>query len=142
MQRITDGPLSVEELIRETAGMDDGALVAFSGNVRAVDQGERIAALDYDVHREMAEMAIRRIEDELTEREGILACRIVHRVGFVPAGQSSVLVVVRARHRPEAFEAARDGIDRVKREVPIWKEDVYSDGTRRPRSSESGTPLT
>ena len=140
-ERITSDPLSVAALIRETEGTDDGALVVFSGNVRGRDQGMQIAALDYDVHRAMAEAAIRRIEDEITERDGVLACRIIHRVGYVPAGESSVLVVVRGRHRAETFEAARDGIDRVKREAPIWKEDVYSDGRRQPRAPELGTPL-
>ena len=140
-ERITGGLLSPEELIRETAGTDDGALVVFSGNVRRRDRGDDIAALDYDVHREMAEAAIRRIEEEITRRDGVLACRIVHRVGLVPAGESSVLVVVRGRHRAEAFDAARDGIDRVKREAPIWKEDVFRDGRRTPRPPERGTPL-
>lgn len=139
--RIQDGPLSLETLITETAGLDDGALVIFSGNVRAVDGELQVEALDYDVHREMAEQAIRRIEEEILERKGVLSCRIVHRVGYVPAGESSVYVVVRGRHRPEAFEAAREGIERVKREVPIWKEDVLADGTRQPRPTDSGTPL-
>ncbi len=140
-ERITSDPLSPAALIGETEGTDDGALVVFSGNVRGQDEGKRIAALDYDVHREMAEVAIRRIEDEITARDGVLACRIIHRVGYVPAGESSVLVVVRGRHRAEAFEAARDGIDRVKEEAPIWKEDVFADGRREPRSPECGTPL-
>ena len=139
--RIQDDSLSLESLIQETGAVDDGALVIFSGNVRAVDRGTAIAALDYDFHREMAEEAIRRIESEIAEREGVLACRIIHRVGHVPAGESSVLVVVRGRHRPEAFDAAREGIERVKKEVPIWKEDVHPDGSRQPGSSESGTPL-
>ena len=140
-ERITNDPLSAAGLIRETEGTDDGALVVFSGNVRGRDRGMQIAALAYDVHREMAEAAIRRIEDEIMERDGVLACRIIHRVGHVPAGESSVLVVVRGRHRAEAFEAARDGIDRVKKEAPIWKEDVFSDGRREPRGPELGTPL-
>lgn len=139
--RIQEEPLSLETLIQETEGVDDGALVVFSGNVRAVDGGVEVAALDYDVHRPMAEQAIRRIEDEIVKLEGVLSCRIVHRIGYVPAGESSVYIVVRGRHRPEAFKAAREGIERVKREVPIWKEDVHPDGSRRPRSSGSGTPL-
>lgn len=140
-ERITSGHLSPEELIRETAGTDDGALVVFSGNVRHRDRGDDIAALDYDVQREMAEATIRRIEAEIMQRDGVLACRIAHRVGLVPAGESSVLVVVRGRHRAEAFDAAREGIDRVKREAPIWKEDVFQDGRRTPRPPERGTPL-
>jgi molybdopterin synthase catalytic subunit len=111
--------------------VDAGALAVFGGTVRAVDRDARIAALDYDVHLAMADRAIRRIERTCSSRrDGVLACRIVHRVGRVQAGEPSVYVVVRARHRPEAFEAARDGIDRVKAEAPIWKEDVHPDGTQ------------
>ena len=140
-QRIQVGPLSLDDLLKETSGVDDGALVIFSGNVRAVDGDADIAALDYDVHEEMAEVAIRKIEEEIVQRAGVLSCRIVHRVGSVPAGESSVYVVVRGRHRPEAFDAAREGIERVKQEVPIWKEDMHVDGTRNPRPGDSGTPL-
>jgi molybdopterin synthase catalytic subunit len=127
LSRIQDSPLSLDALLEETAGVDSGALVVFGGSVRAHDRGVGIAALDYDVHSAMAESAMRRIEAELLAREGVLSCRIVHRVGRVPAGEVSVFVIVRARHRPEAFEAARDGIERVKAEVAIWKEDVPSD---------------
>ncbi len=137
--RIRAAPLSLDELLRETQGVDAGALVVFSGTVRGSDRGRDVAALDYDVHHAMAEQAVRRIEEEILRKEGVLACRIVHRVGPVQAGEPSVHVVVRARHRPEAFEAAREGIDRVKREVPIWKEDVFADGSRSP--SEAVFPL-
>lgn len=122
--RIQTAPLSLQELLDETSEVDAGALVVFGGCVRAVDRGIGIAALDYDVHREMAERTLRRIEREISMREGVLSCRIVHRVGEVGAGEMSVYVVVRARHRPEAFEAAREGIERVKAEAEIWKEDV------------------
>lgn len=137
--RISDGPLALDLLLRETDGVDAGALVVFAGTVRSSDAGKEVVALDYDVHREMAEAAIRRIEGDLLSREGILACRIVHRVGAVAAGEPSVYVVVRARHRPEGFTAAREAIDRVKSEVPIWKVDVFADGTRAP--SPSAIPL-
>lgn len=129
---IREEPLSLDELLRETEGVDAGALVVFAGTVRAEDGGDRLSALDYDVHRTMAEKVVREIEEALEGREGILACRIVHRVGPVAAGEPSVYVVVRGRHRPETFEAAREGIDRVKREAPIWKEEVHLDGQRRP----------
>lgn len=140
-ERIYDGKLSLEKILQETSGEDAGALVVFGGTIRAHDEGREVAALDYDVHREMAEQAIRRIETEIESRKGVLAFKIVHRVGHVPAGEDSVYVVVRGRHRPEAFQAARDGIERVKREVPIWKEEVLSDGSRRPHSCSEGTPL-
>lgn len=139
--RLQEGPLSLDALLDETSGVDAGALVVFAGTVRAEDAGEDIAALEYDVHREMAEKAIRTIEEEIAARPGILACRIVHRVGIVSPGEPSVYVVVRGRHRPEAFEAARAGIDRVKAEAPIWKEDIHPDGRRTAHTGADATPL-
>lgn len=134
-------PLSLDALLEETSGVDAGALVVFGGVVRAQDHGREVAALDYDAHMAMAEDVMARIEGELLEREGVLACRLLHRTGEVPAGDASVYAVVRARHRPEAFQAARDAIDRLKAEVPIWKEDISPDGSRTPRSAGEGTPL-
>jgi molybdopterin synthase catalytic subunit len=142
LARLQDGPLDLAAILRETEGVDDGALVVFAGNVRASDRGLELAGLDYDVHPEMAEATIRRIERDIEGRKGVLVCRIVHRVGYVPAGDASVYVVVRGRHRPEAFEAAREGIDRVKSEAPIWKEDVLKGGERRPRPVDAGVPLS
>jgi len=142
LARVQDGPLDLAAILRETEGVDDGALVVFAGNVRASDGGLSLAGLDYDVHLEMAEATIRRIERDIEGRKGVLACRIVHRVGYVAAGEASVYVVVRGRHRPEAFEAAREGIERVKSEAPIWKEDVLEGGERRARPTDSGVPLT
>jgi molybdopterin synthase catalytic subunit len=142
LARVQDGPLDLALILRETEGVDDGALVIFAGNVRAVDGELRLEGLDYDVHRDMAEATIRRIERDVEKREGVLVCRIVHRVGHVPAGEASVYVVVRGRHRSEAFEAAREGIDRVKSEAPIWKEDILEGGERRPRPTDAGVPLT
>jgi molybdopterin synthase catalytic subunit len=139
VSRITDDPISLDLLLRETDGVDSGALVVFAGTVRTSDAGRDVVALEYDVHRDMAEAAIRRIEKDLLSREGILACRVVHRVGSVGAGEPSVCVVVRARHRPEGFAIAREAIDRVKSEVPIWKLDVFADNTRSP--SPSAVPL-
>ncbi len=140
-RRITRTPLDLNALLEETTGVDAGAVVVFGGTVRRHDGGEELAALEYDAHEAMAEKRIQQIEREIQEREGVLACRIVHRWGRVAAGEPSVWVVVRARHRPEAFHAARDAIDLVKSRAPIWKEDVTVEGDRRPHPLERGTPL-
>ncbi|MEX1258483.1 MAG: molybdenum cofactor biosynthesis protein MoaE [Gemmatimonadota bacterium] len=128
--RIRAEPLSLDELLRDTGGTESGALVVFAGTVRGAEEGREVVALEYDVHPAMAERVLAAIEEEIAGRDGIAACRIVHRVGAVPAGEPSVYVVVRGRHRPEAFEAAREGIDRVKREAPIWKTILHPDGSR------------
>jgi molybdopterin synthase catalytic subunit len=130
--RIREGALSLDELLEDTRGAGSGALVVFGGTTRGSEEGEDVAALEYDVHLAMAERVLGKIEEEISGREGILACRIVHRIGSVPTGEPSVYVVVRGRHRPEAFEAAREGLDRVKREAPRWKTIVHADGSRIP----------
>lgn len=140
--RLQRRPLSLEALLQETAGVDAGALVVFGGVVRARDGDADIAALDYDAHQAMAEKVLQGIEETMESRDGVLACRILHRTGEVPAGEASVYVVVRARHRPEAFKAARDAIDSLKEEAPLWKEDIGPDGSRTPRPPSSGTRLT
>lgn len=140
--RLTKEPLNLHALLEETAGVDAGALVVFGGIVRRHDGGTEVEALDYDAHQEIAQLRIRQIEEEIASREGVLACRIVHRWGMVPAGEASVYAVVRGRHRPEAFQAARDAIDEVKARVPLWKEDVHPDGSRAHHPPEEGTPLS
>lgn len=132
-------PLDLGALLAETAGVDAGAVVVFTGDVRAHEPDGTVAALDYDAHPTLAARALARIEADLREREGVLAARIVHRIGRVDAGETSVIAVVRARHRRQAFEACELAIERLKREVPIWKVDVRPDGTRT--VSDPGQPL-
>ncbi|TVQ93553.1 MAG: molybdenum cofactor biosynthesis protein MoaE [Deltaproteobacteria bacterium] len=132
-------PLDLDALLAETAGVDAGAVVVFAGDVRAQEPQGSIVALDYDVHPGLAERALARIERDLLTSQGVLAVRIVHRVGRVPAGETAVISVVRARHRREAFEACERSIERLKREVAIWKVDVRPDGARE--ISDTGQPI-
>lgn len=132
-------PLDLGAILAETAGVDAGAVVVFQGDVRAHEPQGTIAALDYDAHPVLAAKALARIERELAEREGVLSVRIVHRTGLVEAGETSVVAVVRARHRRQAFEACELAIERLKQEVAIWKVDVRSDGRREVR--DSGQPI-
>ena len=77
--------------------------------------------LDYEAYGEMATQRIAAILADCIERHGLVAAAAEHRTGPVPAGQASVLVAVSAPHRPEAFAGAREAIDRIKAEAPIWK---------------------
>jgi len=80
-----------------------------------------VASLDYEAYSEMAEERIAEILEGCRERHALEACAAEHRVGTVPLGEPSVLVAVSAPHRAEAFAGAREAIDRIKEEVPIWK---------------------
>ena len=115
LARVTRGPLSTDRLLAAVASPAAGATVLFMGTTRDV------ASLDYEAYSEMAEERIAEILEGCRERHALEACAAEHRVGTVPLGEPSVLVAVSAPHRAEAFAGAREAIDRIKEEVPIWK---------------------
>lgn len=116
--RVTDEPLSIIGLADSVSRPGAGAVVVFCGVTRTVD------SLDYEAYVEMAEERIATIVAEVTAAHGLEAAAAEHRTGRVPLGQPSVVVAVSAAHREEAFAGARDIIDRVKAEAPIWKREV------------------
>jgi molybdopterin converting factor subunit 1 len=120
--RISDGPLSLESLAGLVSRPEAGAIVTFQGTTRDVSR------LEYEAYREMAEERIAEILRECVEHHGLAAAAAEHRIGSVPLGESSVIVSVSAPHREEAFSGAREAIDRIKAESPIWKREVQSSG--------------
>jgi MoaE-MoaD fusion protein len=120
--RVTEEPLSAERLSAWVGDAGAGAIVTFQGVTREV------ASLDYEAYREMAEERIAAILVECAERHGLLAAAAEHRVGRVALGQPGVVVAVAAGHRGEAFEGAREAIDRIKAEAPIWKRELDESG--------------
>ena len=123
--RVTGEPLSLEALAEMVGRPGAGAVVAFQGVTREVGR------LDYEAYREMAEERIDGILRECVERHGLEAAAAEHRTGAVELGEASVIVVVSAAHREEAFEGAREAIDRIKAEAPIWKREVEEGGAAR-----------
>ncbi|HVO55269.1 MAG TPA: molybdopterin converting factor subunit 1 [Solirubrobacterales bacterium] len=123
--RVSEEPLSADALTRLVADPSAGAVVTFQGVTREV------ARLEYEAYREMAEQRIAAILAESAERHGLLAAAAEHRVGGVPLGEPGVVVAVAAGHREEAFAGAREAIDRIKAEAPIWKREVESTGAAR-----------
>ena len=120
--RVTGEALSVEELSKAVARPGAGALVVFCGTTRDVDR------LEYEAYGEMATERIAAILEAAITAHGLEAAAAEHRVGAVPLGEPSVIVAVSAAHRGEAFAGAREAIDRIKAEAPIWKREVESDG--------------
>jgi len=123
--RVSAESISVERLSSAVASPRSGATVIFEGTTRAVRR------LEYEAYAEMAERRIAAILEECRARHGLEAVAAEHRVGAVPLGEASVIVAVSAAHRAEAFEGAREVIDRIKSEAPIWKREVESDGRAR-----------
>jgi molybdopterin synthase catalytic subunit len=116
--RVTEEALSLDALAARVRDPRAGAVVTFQGVTREVDR------LDYEAYVEMAEERIGAIVTEAVERHGLCAAACEHRVGAVPLSEPSVVVAVSAPHRGEAFAGAREVIDRVKAEAPIWKREV------------------
>jgi molybdopterin synthase catalytic subunit len=132
--RVTEEPLSLDALAARVGRPGAGAIVTFQGTTREV------ARLDYEAYREMAQERIAEILDDCVRRHGLEAAAAEHRIGPVALGEPSVIVAVSAAHRDEAFAGAREAIDRIKAEAPIWKREVEAAaGGERARWVE-GTP--
>ncbi len=116
--RVTAEPLSLERLAKMVGRSGAGAVVSFQGVTREVER------LDYEAYDEMAAERIAEILLECMERHGFEAAAAEHRIGSVPLGEPSVIVCVSAAHREEAFAGAREAIDRIKAEAPIWKREI------------------
>jgi MoaE-MoaD fusion protein len=123
--RITDEPLSLTKLSAAVADARAGAIVSFQGVTRAVER------LDYEAYREMAQERIASILEDCIGRHVLHAAAAEHRIGSVALGEPSVIVVVSASHREEAFAGAREAIDRIKAEAPIWKREIDGGGGAR-----------
>ncbi len=125
---LRETPLSVDEVL---AALDDdggGGLTLFVGRVRDHDHGKGVTGLDYTAHTSALD-TMRDISETVAGRHDVLAVAAVHRVGRLAIGDVAVVVAAVAKHRGEAFAASKDLIDTLKAEVPIWKHQVFADGT-------------
>lgn len=122
--RITDEPLSVERVTESVRRPGAGAIVTFQGTTRKVER------LRYEAYREMAEPKLAQIVSDVVERHDLEAAAAEHRIGDVALGEPSVVVAAAAAHREQAFAGAREMIDRIKAEAPIWKKEIDGDSGR------------
>jgi molybdopterin synthase catalytic subunit len=128
--KLVEGPIDearLEDAVRTDA---DGAVIVFRGVARRSSRGREVVHLEYEAYPEMAEKVMAQIGEEIQSRWPISGVVIVHRTGVLEIGQASVIIAVAAPHRGEAFEAAQYAIDRLKEIVPIWKKEVWSDGSQ------------
>lgn len=125
---ISDAPLSVDEVLRAVAHPRVGGVVTFLGVVRDHDGGRDVGRLDYSAHPSAAEVLDRLVRATLS-REGVVTAAAVHRQGRLEVGDLAVVLAVGAEHRGQAFDACRALIDDLKDQVPIWKHQVFGDGT-------------
>jgi MoaE-MoaD fusion protein len=107
---------------------EDGAIVIFDGIVRNNSRGRRTLYLDYEAYEEMALKQLQELATQAIQKFAIRNVAVLHRLGRIEIGQSSVLIAVFSAHRAAAFDACRWVIDTLKRTVPIWKKEYFEDG--------------
>jgi molybdopterin converting factor subunit 1 len=125
---ITDGVIPVAEIAAGIKAGADGAVCVFDGIVRDNSRGRKTLYLDYEAYREMALEQMRGLAAEAVTKFGVRDVAMVHRLGRLRVGESSVLIVVASAHRGAAFDACRWLIDTLKKTVPIWKKEQFVDG--------------
>jgi len=125
---LTRQPIDTAAIARRLLRGADGAIVDFEGVVRNNTKGRPTQYLDYECYEPMAVRMMAEIGREIAAARPIGGIAMVHRLGRLQIGETSVAVVVCAPHRRPAFEAALEGIDRLKRLVPIWKKEYFVDG--------------
>jgi molybdopterin synthase catalytic subunit len=123
-----DEPLSVDEVLAAVSDPGAGGTCVFVGTVRDVDGGRGVHELDYTAHPSVDEV-LRDVADDVAGTFPVRALAAVHRVGDLAVGDIAVVVAASAPHRGEAFDACRRMIDELKRRVPIWKHQLFDDGT-------------
>ncbi len=125
---LTPERIDTEWLKRRTAQPQDGALVVFEGIVRNNSGGRRTQFLEYECYQPMAIRVMAELGRGIAARHGVSRISIVHRLGRLDIGEASVVIAVASPHRQAAFDAALEAINRLKKEVPIWKKEHFEDG--------------
>lgn len=134
---LVSGPISGEFVIREISGLqvktEAGALAVFLGQVRKDEvNGKQVSGIDYSAYDDMIDPVVQAIKDQIFEKFPDLIClQIQHSTGLVQCGETSLLVVVSCGHRKQSFAALESCVELIKQKLPVWKKELFSDGTSR-----------
>jgi molybdopterin synthase catalytic subunit len=126
--RLTERALDPADALRFVARPGAGGTVLFAGTVRDHSAHGAVSGLDYEAWEALAEVRLRSIGEEMLARWPLCGAALVHRTGYLEVGEVSVLVCCSSPHRADAFEAARYAIERIKKDVPIWKKERLGTG--------------
>lgn len=126
---VSDQPLSVDEHAKLVEHAAAGAVVTFAGVVRDHDHGRSVRELEYVGHPTAASVVAEVVADVVARFEGVRAVAVSHRVGSLAIGDVALACAVSADHRREAFDVCSELVDEVKRRLPVWKRQVFADGT-------------
>jgi molybdopterin synthase catalytic subunit len=117
-------------LINEVSSPQYGAISLFVGTVREVNEGRSVSAIEYSAYKSMATEELERILDEAEAQFGVSALVAEHRIGLLGLGDVSIAIAAAHPHRAPALDCTRFVIEEIKKRVPIWKKEHYTDGTR------------
>jgi molybdopterin synthase catalytic subunit len=126
--RLTRDPIEAEALVAAAKHGEDGAVIVFDGIVRNNSRGRKTLYLDYEAYEEMAAKQMKELAREAITRFEVRNVAIIHRLGRLQVGETSVLIIVSSAHRAKAYEASRFLIDTLKKTIPIWKKETFVDG--------------
>ena len=127
--QVSREPIDASALLDAVGDVTAGGNVLFVGTARSITDGVATTHLAYDAHEPLARVVLSEILGEARDRFALVACAVAHRLGQVAAGEASVAVATSASHRKAAFAAAEWIMERIKRDVPIWKCEHRPDGT-------------
>ena len=127
--RIQDTPLQQDVFDGIQYFPECGGIGIFVGTVRNHHEGKAVKALKYTAYAPVAEKMIRQIEQEIQAKYAVSYVRVIHRIGALAIGEKAIIAMAYAAHRREAFAACEEAVERVKHEVPVWKEEFYLDGS-------------
>jgi MoaE-MoaD fusion protein len=127
--QITYDPIRVEEVTAKVLHPHHGAALSFVGTTREFTYGKRTVLLEYEAYIPMALKTMQQIIDEMSESFPGTLCAMTHRLGRVPVGEISVVIAVSSPHRDTVYDASRYAIERLKQIVPIWKKEIWEDGS-------------
>lgn len=127
---VTTEPIDPAALIGRVGDAEDGAVLLFLGIVRDHNEGRAVSGMEYEAYAEMAERELGRIGSEAAELLGTDRLAVVHRVGVLAIGETSVAIAVSSPHRQQAYAASRYVIEEIKKRLPVWKREHYLDGER------------
>ena len=129
MIAVTPNPLNPEEITNTVRNNRNGAIITFLGTTRELSEGKDVLYLEYEAYQPMAEAMLEQIVLEIQDKWSINDVEIAHRTGKLAIGEISLVVAIGSEHRREGFEAAQYAVDRIKTIVPIWKKEVFKDGS-------------
>jgi len=127
---IVKHPIDIGGLIQEVASAQHGATAIFVGTVRAVNEGREVREIEYTAYEEMAEREMSAILAEAERQNKGAALVAEHRIGILAVGEASIVIAAAHERRGCALDALRYAIEQMKVRVPIWKREVYSDGSQ------------